>query len=43
MADTYSEIPLADNLAQQRTQQFEEFLKFDVNDLDLKLKKRGYS
>ena len=31
MADTYTEIPLADNVAKQRTEQFEEFLKFDVN------------
>ncbi|KAF1803518.1 MCM2/3/5 family-domain-containing protein [Mucor lusitanicus] len=29
MADTYTEIPLADNVAKQRTEQFEEFLKFD--------------
>lgn len=31
MADAYTEIPLADNVAKQRTEQFEEFLKFDVN------------
>ncbi|KAK4522026.1 serine/threonine protein phosphatase Pzh1 [Mucor velutinosus] len=29
MADTYTEVPLADNVAKQRTEQFEEFLKFD--------------
>ncbi|KAL9538765.1 hypothetical protein MBANPS3_010690 [Mucor bainieri] len=29
MADTYTEVPLADSVAQQRTQLFEEFLKYD--------------
>lgn len=30
MAETISEIPLADAVAKQRTEQFEEFLRYDV-------------